>query len=553
VNPSTSNSVGSNPSRSSLRSDGLLLAGFCGFLFFFGLSYFGLVGADEPRYAQVAQEMLGRHDWITPTLGGHPWLEKPVLYYWQTILAYRIFGVTDWAARLCSAVDATLMVVAVYFFLRRFRSDSRFVGFPLDGALMTASASGVIGFAHAAATDMPLAAMFTIAMLAWYAWHESSGKQYLAAFYIFMGLATLAKGPVAPFLAGVIVLIFAVAKGDYRLITRTLWIPGLALFCLVTLPWYVAVQLKNPEFFRVFILEHNLARFGNDVFHHTEPFWYFVPVVLLALVPWTMFVTVAVFESIRKWTREKRELFRSADALHVFLLIWLIVPIVFFSFSASKLPGYILPALSAGTLLLAEYVRGHVIDEKRPGFLFIALHAIIATLPMVAALMMQSIVLQHRLPGGRGTAISFALALVLAAGIAVTLRSQFGLRVLRFVTLVPIVLAVAVVLRLRTPLLDETLSARPLSQEISRVDNRTLPVAILRLPRETEYGLQFYRNQNIARYELGQIPDKEHLLVAREGWQKNIAKWTTGRRVTYVGSFAPQGLDYYWVAGKSGN
>ena len=110
----------------------------------------------------------------------------------------------------------------------------------------------------------------------------------------------------------VIVLIFAVAKGDYRLITRTLWIPGIALFCLVTLPWYVAVQLKNPEFFRVFILEHNLARFGNDVFHHTEPFWYFLPVALLALVPWTMFVTVAVFESVRKWTREKRELFRFA-------------------------------------------------------------------------------------------------------------------------------------------------------------------------------------------------------------------------------------------------
>jgi hypothetical protein len=98
-----------------------------------------------------------------------------------------------------------------------------------------------------------------------------------------------------------------------------------------------------------------------------------------------------------------------------------------------------------------------------------------------------------------------------------------------------------------------TLSARRLSQEINRVDNRSLPLAILRLPRETEYGLQFYRNQNLARYELGQIPDGEHVLVAREGWQKNIAKWTTGRRVTYLGSFAPQGFDYYWVAGKSGN
>ena len=86
------------------------------------------------------------------------------------------------------------MVVAIYFFLRRFRSDSRFVGFPLDGALMTASASGVIGFAHAASTDMPLAAMFTVAMLAWYAWHESSGKRYLAAVLHLHGIGHAGQG-----------------------------------------------------------------------------------------------------------------------------------------------------------------------------------------------------------------------------------------------------------------------------------------------------------------------------------------------------------------------
>ena len=93
-----------------------MLAGFCAFLFFYGLAQFGLIGADEPRYAQVAREMLERHDWITPVLGGQPWLEKPPLYYWQAMLAYRIFGVSDWAARLPSALDATLLVVAVYFF-----------------------------------------------------------------------------------------------------------------------------------------------------------------------------------------------------------------------------------------------------------------------------------------------------------------------------------------------------------------------------------------------------------------------------------------------------
>ncbi|HEY7617381.1 MAG TPA: glycosyltransferase family 39 protein, partial [Terriglobales bacterium] len=164
------------------RTDGLLIFGFCGFLFFFGLNYFGLIGADEPRYAQIAREMLSRHDWITPTLGGKPWLEKPVLYYWEAMLSYSIFGVSDWAARIPSALDATLVVIAVYFFLRRFRP-----GFQLDGALVTASTAGVIGFARAASTDMPLAAAFTLAMLSWYAWHESGKRMYLAAFYILLG------------------------------------------------------------------------------------------------------------------------------------------------------------------------------------------------------------------------------------------------------------------------------------------------------------------------------------------------------------------------------
>ena len=420
---------------------------------------------------------------------------------------------------------------------------------------MTASASGVIGFARAASTDMPLAAMFTIAMLAWYAWYESSGERYLALFYIFMGLGMLAKGPVAPFLAAAVVVIFAAARSDYRLIQRTLWIPGVVLFCVVALPWYIAIQLRNPEFFRVFILEHNLARFGKDVYHHTEPFWYYLPVALLGLVPWTMFAAVALVQGIRAWLKEVRSKkaagnLISGDPLPVFLVIWLVVPIAFFSFSSSKLPGYILPALPAGTLLLAEYVRRHVTENAaepgdknaRPHILLIVLHSLVAALPVVAALMMQYIVLQHTLPWGRAAAISFGFAIVLAVGIVITLRGQFGLRVLRFVSLVPVVLAVAAVLRLGAPALDATLSARPLAQEINRVDNRSLPLAILRLPRETEYGLQFYRNQSIPRYELGQIPEGEHLLVAREGWQKNIAKWTTGRRVTYLGSFAAQGF-----------
>ena len=97
---------------------------------------------------------------------------------------------------------------------------------------------------------------------------------------------------------------------------------------MVALPWYIAVQLRNPEFFRVFILEHNLARFGKDVYHHTEPFWYYLPVALLGLVPWTMFVAAAVVDGVRdlverKRKAEKGEMLHSNDALPAFLVIWL--------------------------------------------------------------------------------------------------------------------------------------------------------------------------------------------------------------------------------------
>lgn len=526
-------------------TDWLLLAGFCGFLFFFGLASFGLIGADEPRYAQVAREMWLRHDWITPTLGGKPWLEKPPLYYWQAMLAYSIFGVSDWAARLPSAVDATLMVIAIYLFLKRFRA-----GFQLDGALMTASAAGVVGFARAASTDMPLASMFMIALLAWYAWFESESHRWLAIFYCFLALGMLAKGPVSPLLAAVIILIFAVKKRDFRLLWRTLWIPGMLLFCAIAAPWYVAVQIKNPEFVRVFILEHNLARFGTNLYHHPEPFWYFLPVTLIGLIPWTVFVVASWTETIRVWWAERQQMLASEDALNAFLVIWLIVPVVFFSFSKSKLPGYIVPALPAGTLLLAEYVRRRVTDGESPNTFLLVVHSVVAAAPIVPALMIQYIVLQHRLPWGRAAAISFTFAAVLAVGIAVTLRTKLGLAGLRFITLVPMVLAVAAILRLGSPALDSTLSVRPLASEISHLENKPLPLAVSGVSRQTEYGLAFYRNQIIDRYELGQVPAGEHLVVAPEGSQTTIAKQVAGRRVSYLGSFAPQGLDYYWVSAE---
>ena len=531
------------------RTDALLIAGFCAFLFFYGLGQFGLIGADEPRYAQVAREMLERHDWITPVLGGRPWLEKPPLYYWQAILAYSVFGVSDWAARLPSALNATFLVLGVYFFLRRFRR-----GVALDGALITAASAGVMGYARAASMDMALAAAFAIGMLAWWTWRESGQGIYLAAFYTFMAVGMLAKGPVAPLLAAVVIGLYAVAVRELRVVVKTLWLPGMLLFCALALPWYVAVQMRNPQFFHQFIVEHNLARFSKNLYHHTEPFWYYLPVMALALVPWTVFVIAAVVRSTRAWWAERK--LAGADGndfenqFGIFACCWLIVPVLFFSISQSKLPGYILPAIPAGAVLVADYLRQRLEqgEPEPPAPWLVVLHAVLAAAPIVPALLIAYLVTQHRLPGGQPMLVALAVAFVLCAGIALTLVGKTGLRMLRFVTLIPVVLTVGAVLKLGSASLDQTLSARPLALEISSMETHPLPLAVSRVPRELEYGLTFYRNRLTFNYDWGSVPQEEHLLVAPENSQLEIANLMAGRRVSYLGHYAAQHVDYFWVA-----
>jgi 4-amino-4-deoxy-L-arabinose transferase-like glycosyltransferase len=528
------------------RQEWIVLTVVCGFLFFYGLGAFGLVGADEPRYAQVAREMLERHDWVTPTLGHQPWLEKPALLYWEEMIAFRIFGVSDWAARVPSAFSALLMIVAIYLFLRRFRPGSE-----LDGALMTASCVAVIGFARAAATDMPLTANFTIALLAWYAWYESQERRWLVSAFAFLGLATLAKGPVALVFFALIVVPFAVVRRDWRLIARTLRLPGIAAYCVVTLPWFVAVQLRNPEFFRIFILEHNLARFGTNLYRHQQPFWYFLPVALIGLLPWTIFTIAAVAETIRGWKAEGRKIFDGEDALDVFLLLWLVLPIVFFSFSQSKLPGYIVPALPAAPILVASFVRRRTSSNQTVGRPTVLLHALFAGIVVMPCFLITYIVLVHRLPWGVGTLAAGVLSLALTVAIFTIVRGRFGLRLLHFSTLIPVVLSVAALIRMGGVALDEENSTRPVAVALARAEAGTsrLPIAVLQVPRQTEYGLAFYRNQIVASYDRGEIPEGPHLLVAKEGAQSDLAKVVGSRVVELIGSNPVQHLEYYRISG----
>ncbi|MFZ1918030.1 MAG: glycosyltransferase family 39 protein [Terriglobales bacterium] len=534
-----------------IRTELLLLVAFCGFLFFYGLGAFGLLGADEPRYAQIAREMLDRSEWVTPVLNGKPWLEKPPLYYWQAMLSYRVGraflpasdAVNEQTARFPGAIDATLMIAALYFFLRRFRP-----GAELDGALITASCAGVIGFAHAAATDMPLAATFTIALLAWYAWHESRQRTALVIFYLFLALGTLAKGPVAPALAAVIILIFAAAKRDRHIILNTLWLPGILLFLVVALPWYVAVQMRNPEFFRFFILEHNLARFSTNVYHHPEPFWFFLPVFLLAVMPWTVWLTAAVVERARQMWGEGWEAFSSPeDSWALFLLIWMLVPILFFSASQSKLPGYILPAVPAAALLVADYLAARREKEIRLPWILAAAHGVLCGLLVFAALSAASIAATHHLTLGPWTYVAAAISLVIVLAITTALITNAGPRLVRSATMIAVIVSVAAVIRFAAPVIDATQSARPVAETIRAFSREPVPVALYHVNRIEQYGLEFYLNRPAQSYDNGSIPSADHVVVAMQGSQSQVAQLVPGRRVSYLTSIPAQELDVYWV------
>jgi 4-amino-4-deoxy-L-arabinose transferase-like glycosyltransferase len=513
----------------------LTIAGFCAFLFYFGLSAFGLVGADEPRYAQIAREMLARHDLVTPTLYGKPWLEKPPLYYWRAMETYWALGVSDWAARLPSGAAATFMIAVIYFFLRRFRPGAQ-----LNGALMTAACVGIIGFARGAGTDMLLAAAFVVGMLVWFVWCATECRLWLLLFYVLMAFGMLAKGPVAPLLAALIIVVFAMAGRNARLITRTLWLPGVLLFLAVSLPWYVAVQLQNPQFLREFFLQHNLERFATNLYHHKQPFWYFVPVLLLGVMPWTAPVIAAWVETIRRWHEQPgtRE-----DSLAKFLLIWTVVLVAFFSVSSSKLPGYILPAVPACTILAADWVSRR---ERLGWAVVIAQGALSGALLALALLYPNLLVYRHRIPGEACWLALGIGALVLLATVSVLTRK--GAAALRLVVLTPVIVGLAFLLRIGAPAIDNALSARPVARKIAQMEGRTVEVAVFRASRETEYGLAFYRNQAIARYERGEVPAEDHLVVVPEAFTDEFVKAVRPRRASGLGGFTPQRLEFFWVS-----
>jgi hypothetical protein len=233
------------------------------------------------------------------------------------------------------------------------------------------------------------------------------------------------------------------------------------------------------------------------------------------------------------------------------------VPIVFFSASQSKLPGYILPAVPAGTLLIAGYLnfrrgeeRGESIRDREPRKLssyFAVAHGVLCGLLIFAAFSAESIVMHRRLLVTTATYVGAVLAAMAAIGISAVLVSRVGVRVLTRVTLVAVVISVAVVIRTASAAIDATQSARPIAESIQSFSQEPVPVATYNVNRTQRYGLEFYLNRSTDSYENGNVPTEPHVLITKQNAQLEVAALVPGRRVSYLTSIPAQKLDLYWV------
>jgi 4-amino-4-deoxy-L-arabinose transferase-like glycosyltransferase len=313
---------------------GLALVGLV--LFFYRLGVPGLMDPDEGRYAEIAREFFVLRDWLIPHLNLLPYLEKPPLVCWLTALGFKVFGYTEAAARLPSAVSALAGVFLAYGLGRALWGP----GPGVLSALVLASAAGYVVLGRILTLDMTFALWLNLGIgLGYLALSREQPRLWPWA-YLALALAVLTKGPVALVLAGLIWVIWAaVSRGVWR---RLIQIRGWALLAVITLPWFVYVQWRHPEFFRFFILEQHFGRFLTPAIH-PEPLYYYLPVLLGLLLPWTWLLP---------WTLAGRGRWRDPD--YQFLMIWAAVIVVFFSLSRGKLVPYILPALLPLALLVGQ-------------------------------------------------------------------------------------------------------------------------------------------------------------------------------------------------------
>jgi 4-amino-4-deoxy-L-arabinose transferase-like glycosyltransferase len=475
------------------------------------LGAIGFVGPDEPRYAWIARAMAATHDWVTPRLYGQPWFEKPILYYWAAATGFLLHLPAEWSARLPSAFAALAAALAIgWLGWKHYGDEARFTRSPgLLAPLIFCSSVAAIGFARAATPDMLLAASTTLTMACAASLVHRNGAPRaaravptaprgdlwrLVLFGAFLGLGVLAKGPVAIILAGGAMTIWALATRRWRPALRVAHPLAIGAFCVVALPWYVLCALRNPDFLRIFLLQHNFERYLTPMFHHRQPFWFFGPITLLALLPWTVLLWPVAREGLRLW-REKSW----KDSRGFFFACWAVFPVLFFSFSESKLPGYILPAIPPLALLCAIALARTIFPDSAVrrstmAALGAALGATWVVLGLSATHWANRMPQPAREADGRSVLVMAAIAV--AGGIGVALLAFFRKRAVLALAFFLVGLSVVIATDRLLPSLDPYISAR-WHGEFLHNDARPNRIFTYDVQRSWHYGLAFYLGREL--------------------------------------------------------
>jgi 4-amino-4-deoxy-L-arabinose transferase-like glycosyltransferase len=470
---------------------------------FSGLGALGLVGPDEPRYAAIARAMAETHDWVTPRLWGTPWFEKPVLYYWVAGIAMRIFGVGEFAARLPSALAALVAVAAIKWTALR----SYGVGAAWYSLLMLPASVAMIGFSRAAGPDMLFAGLLTAAMAVASEMLQKPrpGPILRVAFGFFLGAAVLAKGPAAAILAGGATLLWAAFTRQWRAPFRFLHPLIIAVFCATALPWYVLCAMRNPDFLRVFIWQHNFERYLTPVFEHRQPFWFYGYILLLAVLPWIVFLFAALIDAFSRLNKRA-----ALESIDMFFACWALFPVLFFSLSQSKLPGYILPAIPPLFVLLGRWISNAMASKTKSAVRVLGWTGglLLLTAIPIATAVIRGI---QKMPPGYVPA-EFVMFLFGIVVVALVIKSRPKEALLFVALFVAVTVEIANFAFL--PKLDNQFSARQFAGKILATDPSGGNVAVYQLPRNWNYGMNFYLNRDLPEWAPGSA-DPEWILAGR--------------------------------------
>jgi 4-amino-4-deoxy-L-arabinose transferase-like glycosyltransferase len=273
-----------------------------------------------------------------------------------------------------------------------------------------------------------------------------------------------------------------------------------------------------------------------------------LPVLLVGVVPWTVFVVTALVDAGRRAWGRIRSATTGDDGLSTYLLIWTVLPILFFSISQSKLPGYILPSIPPALLLAANYLSQRWESGERLPFWMIALHVSLVSV-LVAVLFLAPAQLMRAAAPVQATMLATAAGTVcfIAIAIAVLLR---GYPMLRWATVMVVVLAVGFIIRVLSPVIDITQSERVVAGIVHQMAPNARTVATFKAKREVEYGVAYYRNQPVKVYERLEIPEEAHVVICRTGCEGELRELSPGRGVQRIGELREQRLELFAVGAR---